>query len=93
MTIEARDRLISLVMGLFSIFGGVYLARFLWAGLTRGFVPGKLGAIHHAWSASYTVSVAASIFAIGLCIALFIMALRWAGLVGRGKDESRPRRP
>jgi hypothetical protein len=63
------------------------LLSFLWEAFSRGFVPGKLGAIHYAWSAQYTVSVAACVLGLVFVIALSIMGLRFAGLIRQGTDK------
>jgi hypothetical protein len=76
-----RNRLPGIVMVALSIFGAWYLARFLWIGLSRGFVPGKLGAIHLAWSLSYTVSVVACVLGLVFFAALIKMGLGYAGII------------
>ena len=68
-------------MVMLSLFGGGYVARFLWRALSTGFVPGKLGASHAAWSPQYTVSIAACVLALAICVALIAMGFRFAGLI------------
>jgi hypothetical protein len=88
MTIKTRNPLPGLILVLLSVIGGGYITRFLWEAFSSGFVPGKLGAIHYAWSAQYTVSVAACVLGLLFFITLTIMGLRFAGLIGHGKDKS-----
>jgi hypothetical protein len=76
-----RNLLSGMVMVALSIFGAWYVARFLWIALSRGFVPGKLGAIHLAWSVQYTVSVAACVLGLVFFGALIKMGLGYAGII------------
>jgi hypothetical protein len=85
--IKIRNPLPGLIMVLLSFLAGWYVTRFLWEAFSRGFVPGKLGAIHYAWSAQYTVSVAACVLGLVFVIALSIMGLRFAGLIRQGTDK------
>jgi hypothetical protein len=86
MTTKTRNPLPGLIMVLLSLSGGWYITRFLWAAFSSGLVPGKLGAIHYAWSAQYTVSIAACVLGLVFVIALTMMGLRFAGLI-TGKTE------
>ncbi len=70
-------------MALLSLVGAVFLVRFLWTGLASGSVPGKLGAIHYAWSPSYIVSIGGCVLGIGFAVGLIVMGLREAGVVGQ----------
>lgn len=65
----------------FSLLGGSYLAWSLVRALSSGLSPGKLGAIHEAWSASYCVFIAACCIGIALAAFIALMGLRWAGII------------
>jgi hypothetical protein len=69
-----------------ALAGGAYLARSLVRALSVGFSPGRLGAIHSAWSAQYCVFIAACCIGIGFALILSFMGLRWAGVI---KDANR----
>jgi hypothetical protein len=88
MTTKTRNPLPGLIMVLLSPLGGWYITRFLWEALSSGFVPGKLGAIHYAWSAQYTVSVVACVLGLVFFVALTMMGLRYVGLICHRKDKS-----
>jgi hypothetical protein len=89
MTPKTANPIGGLLMVLFSVLGGCYLVWFLWKALSTGSVPGRLGAIHHAWSAGYTVSVASCFLGLGFVCVLIRMGLRFAGLIAPGKDKPR----
>jgi hypothetical protein len=87
MTLKTPRPVAGLTMVLLSFLGGGYIAWFLWRGLSLGFVPGRLGAIHYAWSANYIVSMAGCVLGLVFCISLTIMGWRFAGLIHWGKDK------
>jgi membrane associated rhomboid family serine protease len=85
---KARDRLPGLIMVVLAFLAGGYLARVLWGALARGFLPGKLGATHYAGSVQYIASIVGLVVGIVLFIALIVMGLRFAGLIGHDADET-----
>lgn len=86
---KTSARFPGLAMVVLALFGGAFLLRFLWRGLANGYVPGSLHSTHHAWSASYTVSLFGCVVGIGFSLVLVLMGLRHAGLLGHGGGDAR----
>lgn len=70
------------IMTVLSTLGGCYLIHFLWKALATGTAPGKFGAVHYAWSTSYTISVLAAGLGIVFSIGLIVLGVRYA----RGRE-------
>ncbi len=62
----------------FSLVGGGFIARFLAKGVSNGYVPGKLGAIHYAGTPQYAVSIGACALGLVLCAVVALMGVRFA---------------
>lgn len=80
-SVDKSNLLAGGLMLAFSLLGGSYLAWSLVRALSSGLSPGKLGAIHQAWSASYCVFIAACCIGIALAAFMALMGLRWAGII------------
>ena len=73
----ASHRALALTIAAFALAGMLALLRYLFLAITRGFTPGRLGAIHYAGSMSYAVGVFGMIVGLALAAGLLWMCWKW----------------